>query len=112
MVDLELGRRRIAGGLCVVVGGTSGIGLAACEGLQKMGARLVLGALNCKEKQRAIQHLGKDIEVLPLDLRSRESISGFVAALKGRRVDVFVSSAGVCSTNQLMIQGLVSLKNN
>ena len=90
----------------VVVGGTNGIGLAACEGLLRMGARLVLGALNEEEAARARRVLRDKgpVELLPLNLAEEASIGRFVDALgTAETVDAVLSSAGVCSWNRLML---------
>lgn len=101
----DLGSTNLVGKSVVVVGGTSGVGLATCHGLIKMGANLVVGALNEVEAARARTQLGKMTVVLPLDLRSSESINCFVAAIREQKIpcDLLISSAGVCSHNKKML---------
>jgi NAD(P)-dependent dehydrogenase (short-subunit alcohol dehydrogenase family) len=93
----------VRGRRVVVTGGTAGIGLAACRGLQRMGARLVLGALNDAEANNARRELGSSVEVLPLDLTDSRSIEQFVASLEGEEIGALLFSAGVCSFNRLML---------
>ncbi len=106
MADLSPGTAWVRGRRVVVTGGTAGIGLAACRGLLRMGARLVVGALNEAEAaraRRALEGLGP-LEVLPLDLADTRSIADFVSALGEReRVGAVLCSAGVCSWNRLML---------
>jgi len=88
--------------VCIVTGANSGIGLATTIGLAKDGHRVVMACRDLEKSapalQRARERSGSaQIELMPLDLSSQQSIREFSETfLKTHdRLDVLVNNAGV-----------------
>jgi NAD(P)-dependent dehydrogenase (short-subunit alcohol dehydrogenase family) len=91
---------RLAGRTCLIVGGTSGIGLASARRFLEEGARLVVTGRNAEQVHQALTSLGDPAQVrgLTADVSDPGSIeSAFVAAigLLGGRLDVLFHVAGL-----------------
>jgi NAD(P)-dependent dehydrogenase (short-subunit alcohol dehydrogenase family) len=90
----------LAGGLAVVVGASQGIGAAIAEALAAAGSRLVLAARDADRlaasRQRCEAAGGPDVDVVPVDVRSPESIANLAATVVERHgaPTVLVNSAG------------------
>ena len=91
----------LAGKVCLVTGGTSGIGRATAEGLAARGARVLLPSRDLARGQGIAAELarasGGQVQALACDLASQASIRACVAALleQESRLDVLVNSAGI-----------------
>ncbi|MDJ0824672.1 MAG: SDR family NAD(P)-dependent oxidoreductase [Rhodobacter sp.] len=91
------------GKVCLITGGTSGIGLATATGLAERGARILLIARNETRgetaRQAIVARCGRDdaVRVLIADLASQTAIRKVAdEVLRSEpRLDVFVHSAGV-----------------
>lgn len=89
------------GKVCLVTGGTSGIGRATAEGLAARGARVLLASRD-PERGRAIaaelaRASGGVVEVIECDLASQASIRACAERVLAQesRLDVLVNSAGI-----------------
>jgi NAD(P)-dependent dehydrogenase (short-subunit alcohol dehydrogenase family) len=65
----------------VVIGGTSGLGLAVAELFHRTGADVVLGARTSARFQAALQRLGGEARAESVDVTSEESVVKFFAAV-------------------------------
>ncbi len=90
----------MSGKVCVVTGANTGIGLETARGLAEMNACVILACRDLERGQAALADLksrSKDsnVEVMPLDLASQESIRDFAGALRDKfdRLDVLVNNA-------------------
>jgi len=91
----------VNGKVCVITGGTDGIGKAAAYGLAKQGARLLVHGRDPDKGARAVADLkarsgNPAIEFLPADFSSLEEVRRVAAAIIERapRIDVLVNNAG------------------
>jgi NAD(P)-dependent dehydrogenase (short-subunit alcohol dehydrogenase family) len=89
--------------VCVVTGGTSGIGRATAAGLSALGAQVVLPCRTLSRGERVAREIaaasGHAVLALPCDLGSQASIREFAERFQGShdRLDVLVNSAGIVS---------------
>ena len=87
----------ISGKVCLVTGGTSGIGRAIALGYARAGARVVAGSTN-PEKVNAIRaELGQGNDAVQLDVSNADSVRKAVDSIvkKYGRLDAVVNAAGV-----------------
>ena len=89
------------GKVCVITGGTDGIGKAAAYGLATRGARLLVHGRDPEKGARAVAELkarsgNPAIEFLPADFGSLAEVRGLAAGVLERapRIDVLVNNAG------------------
>jgi retinol dehydrogenase 14 len=93
----------LAGKVCLVTGGTSGIGRATAQGLAARGARVILPSRDLARGQGIAAELaatsGGVVEAVACDLASQASIRACASQLlrKEPRLDVLVNSAGIVS---------------
>jgi NAD(P)-dependent dehydrogenase (short-subunit alcohol dehydrogenase family) len=100
--------------VCVITGGTDGIGKAAAYGLAVQGARLLVHGRDPDKGERAVAELkarsgNPAIEFLPADFGSLAEVRRLAAAIMERtpRVDVLVNNAGsIFVKRTLSIDGL------
>jgi NAD(P)-dependent dehydrogenase (short-subunit alcohol dehydrogenase family) len=83
----------------VVIGGTSGIGLAIAKGLAAAGANVVPSGRRTelvKSAAEEVKRLGRGALAHPVDVTSRESLEDLLHATKDRfsSVEILVNSAG------------------
>ena len=95
------GGTRVNGKVCVITGGTDGIGKAAAYGLALQGARLLVHGRDPDKGARAVAELksrsgNSAIEFLQADFSSLEEVRQLAAAVMARtpRIDVLVNNAG------------------
>lgn len=95
-----VGHDRLAGKVAVVTGGDSGIGRAVCIAYAREGADLVVSYLpeeqeDAEEVARLVRDAGREVELVPGDLRREEQCKALVdrAVERFGRVDVLVSNA-------------------
>jgi NAD(P)-dependent dehydrogenase (short-subunit alcohol dehydrogenase family) len=65
----------------VILGGSSGIGLAVAEQATAQGASLVIASSNARRIEQAIKSLGKNVEGKTLDLTDERAIESFFQGL-------------------------------
>ena len=82
----------------LVIGATTGIGLATAHRLQQEGAHVILTGQSPERLQQAAAELG-EATALPLDVASAASREAFVTALRARtdRLDAVIYNAGIAA---------------
>lgn len=90
------------GKICIVTGGSSGIGKATVEGLARQGATLVVACRDLDKGRAAVADIaakvpGAELHVMRLDLASLKSVREFAKAFTDKypRLDVLIENAGV-----------------
>lgn len=90
------------GKYAIITGANSGIGFECVRQFAKLGVKVVLACRSQKNGDEAVAKLRAelpeaDVEFLPLDLSSLESINSFVEAYKatGRPLHILLNNAGV-----------------
>lgn len=89
--------------LCVITGGSSGIGLAVAEELARQQARLLLVARDIAQLERAAQNLrtlgAADVAILSADVARDEDVARLPEAIRAiaPAADLVVNSAGIVS---------------
>ena len=63
----------------VVLGGSSGIGLAVAEAATSHGARVIIGSSNAERVQKAIKTVGGDAQGQTLDVSDERAVESFFA---------------------------------
>jgi retinol dehydrogenase-14 len=91
----------MSGKLCLITGGSSGVGLATARGLARLGARLILVARDRERGERAAQAIRSesgngDVEFLPCDLSLQREVTRLAHEIEERfpRLDVLANCAG------------------
>jgi len=97
----------LTGQVAVVTGGTGVLGGALCEGLAKAGATVVVagrGEERGHARVNAIKTAGGKASFLPVDVTSRASVEGLLAATLAEhgRVDMLINGAGVNSASSYL----------
>lgn len=93
--------RDMTGKVCLVTGGTSGIGRATAEGLATRGARVILPSRDLARGEGIAAELaaasGGEVRAVACDLASQASIRRCAAQVlaEEERLDVLVNSAGI-----------------
>jgi NAD(P)-dependent dehydrogenase (short-subunit alcohol dehydrogenase family) len=91
----------VAGQVCFVVGGTSGIGRALAGGFARAGATVVVCSRDAARVERAVEELralgGGACDGLTADVMDEASLRGAFARLRQRhgRLDTLVTAAGI-----------------
>src|ERR1700751_791824 len=86
----------------VVLGGSSGIGLAVAELAASHGAKVVIGSSNAERVQKAVESLGGGAQGQAVDISDEQAVEAFFAKLG--RFDHLVYTAG----DSLALQDLAS----
>ena len=88
---------RVEGKVCVVTGGASGIGLAACRRLAEEGGLVAVADIDITAAQRAAADLPGEAAAFPVDVTDDASVSELYAAVADRhgRIDVCHNNAGI-----------------
>lgn len=87
----------ISGKVCLVAGGTSGLGRAIALGYAQAGARVVAGSTSADKVSAIRAELGKDHHAVQLDVSDPASCAAAVAETVNQfgRIDALVNAAGV-----------------
>ncbi|NML94909.1 SDR family oxidoreductase [Novosphingobium olei] len=80
------------GKLVLLTGGTDGIGLRLARQLREKGAQVVVTG---RTPERIAAAQAEGFEVLAADLATSEGVTGLLAAVAGRPIDVLVNNAGM-----------------
>ncbi|WP_030483706.1 SDR family NAD(P)-dependent oxidoreductase [Nocardioides aequoreus] len=89
----------LAGRTAAVTGASSGLGIAAAEGMARLGASLLLVVRDTEKGERVRRELlarvpGADATVLRCDVGDLDDVRRFAAELPVERLDVLVHNAG------------------
>jgi NAD(P)-dependent dehydrogenase (short-subunit alcohol dehydrogenase family) len=111
MLESRIGKNAVRGGgsegivkdkVCIVTGGSTGIGKATVEGLAKKGAAVVIACRDVDKGKAALDDIAaktgsSELHVMHLDLASLKSVRTFATAFAAKfpRLDVLVENAGV-----------------
>ncbi|PLT32152.1 SDR family oxidoreductase [Bacillus sp. V5-8f] len=82
----------LVGKRVVVIGGTSGIGLATAKAFLEKSAQVIIASRSTEKLSEAKKALGENVEGYELDFRSEENVSGFFS--KVGNFDHLVVTAG------------------
>ncbi|MGD0542372.1 MAG: SDR family NAD(P)-dependent oxidoreductase, partial [Tepidisphaeraceae bacterium] len=87
----------ITGKVCLITGGTSGLGKAIALGLASAGAKVVAGSSSAAKVEAAGKELGAGHETLRLDVGDEASVAAAMDFTVKRygRLDAVVNAAGV-----------------
>jgi NAD(P)-dependent dehydrogenase (short-subunit alcohol dehydrogenase family) len=91
----------------VVVGGSSGIGMAAAALVRAQGAHVTIAGRSADKLARAQQVLG-DVRTVAADIASEEAVANIFAALD--HVDHVVVSAGTLANGQIVDNDMATLR--
>lgn len=93
----EEGASRLEGASVVVIGGSSGIGLASAEAAHAAGSSVTIAGRSQEQLERARTKIGDEISTFPLDVTDEAAVEDLFSCLE--RVDhVLVSAAETTST--------------
>ncbi|MFZ9596109.1 MAG: SDR family NAD(P)-dependent oxidoreductase [Bdellovibrionia bacterium] len=86
--------------VCLITGGTSGLGFAAAQQLLRLGAKVTITGRNLEKGQKALELLKKEghpqsVFFEPVDHSDLSSIRAFVDRWSEQRVDVLIHNAGL-----------------
>lgn len=87
--------------IAFVTGGAQNIGLSSATAMAEMGAKVVIGDLDQRKAEEAVEGLlqkGFETRALKLDVTSSASVENCVEDLMSHegRIDILVTSAGIC----------------
>lgn len=90
-------RMRFTDKVAVVIGGNSGIGLAAAKLFAQEGARVAIAGRDARKLEAAASEIGAGTHARQCDIARLEAIDAFMQAVKERfgRIDALVINAGV-----------------
>ncbi|MGK7924847.1 MAG: SDR family NAD(P)-dependent oxidoreductase [Spirulina sp.] len=98
--------------VCIVTGGNSGVGLAIAMGLAQMNARVFVACRSPHKAAKAVDYIrqttgNSNIEFLPLDLSSLDSVRQFVELFQQRNLplDILVNNAGIFNKRGVTREG-------
>src|SRR5437763_2103241 len=83
--------------VCLVTGGTSGIGRAIALGFAQAGAKVVAGSTNPAKVAAIAKELGPGHHAVPIDVANESSVKSAIAQAVERfgRLDCIINAAGV-----------------
>jgi NAD(P)-dependent dehydrogenase (short-subunit alcohol dehydrogenase family) len=103
-------RRRmdLAGKVCVITGGSRGLGLVLARALVERGARIAICARDEAELARAradLEQLGGEVHSAVCDVTDRDAVLGFVAEVEDDfgPIDVLINNAGIIQVGPLPV---------
>ncbi len=103
------------GKICLITGGTNGIGKSTAMGLARMGATVVIVGHNAERSARAVGEIraaaagNSSVDALLADLSSQQEIRRLAEAVKSRypRLNVLVNNAGgMFQKREVTVDGL------
>ncbi|NEO70086.1 SDR family NAD(P)-dependent oxidoreductase [Moorena sp. SIO3H5] len=98
--------------VCIVTGGNSGVGLMTALGLAQLGHHVFIACRCANKAEKAVKYIRSstgnvNVEFLPLDLASLDSVRTFVKLFKERNLplNILVNNAGVFNTRGITKEG-------
>lgn len=91
---------RIDGGVAVITGAASGIGMGLARHAASLGMRLVLADINAAQLEQVSDELDTEVLAVAVDVRDPQAVEGLAAAAFDRfgQVDLLFNNAGIVST--------------
>ncbi len=96
---------RIFDGSALIVGGSSGMGLATAKVLAKGGAKVVLVGRNAEKLNAAVAGI-PGAEARQVDLKDAEAVEAFARQIESERIDYLVNAAGTFSPKPFLEHSL------
>lgn len=99
----------MSGKVCIVCGGTTGIGFATCKGLVESGARVILTGTSLKRAESAALKISGNCTGKYLDLTNFDSVRTFAQEIldEVEHLDVLINNAGlILPRRELNQQGI------
>jgi NAD(P)-dependent dehydrogenase (short-subunit alcohol dehydrogenase family) len=101
------------GRICLITGGTSGIGKSAAQALTRMGASVVIVGRNPEKTRQVVEELrsatGSKVDSLIADLSSQQEVRRLASEFQGKysQLHVLLNNAGATfRTRQLSVDGI------
>ena len=101
------------GRVCLITGGTSGIGKSAAQALARMGAGVVIVGRNPEKTRQVVEELrsatGSKVDSLIADLSSQQEVRRLASEFQGKysQLHVLLNNAGATfRTRQLSVDGI------
>lgn len=98
--------------VCIVTGGNSGVGLMIAVGLAKTNAHVFIACRSTNKAAKAVDYIrqttgNSNIEFLPLELSSLDSVRKFVELFQQRNLplDILVNNAGIFNKRGVTREG-------
>jgi NAD(P)-dependent dehydrogenase (short-subunit alcohol dehydrogenase family) len=95
--------RRFSGQVCLVTGGSRGLGFAAAQGFASEGARVIIVGREAAQLAKASAQLGPDTVAIEADLGTQEGLDRVIEQLDATvdRVNVVYANAGAAGFRSL-----------
>lgn len=96
--------------VAIVTGGTTGIGLKACQQLAQQGVDVIFTSRSHAKGETAVQEISKAcqgavrVEYIIMELSSLQSVMDACGKLKGRNIDYLLLNAGVTGSGDKVMQ--------
>jgi len=102
----------ISGQVCLVTGGTSGLGRAIALGFARAGARVVAGSSSAGKVDAMRKELGAAHDALQIDVADEKSVAAAVAhtTKKFGRLDAVVNAAGIIKKEPSLNQSVAEFE--
>lgn len=93
---------RLKGKVCVVTGGSLGIGRATCELMAREGAKVAVADVRDEEGRALASRLGPDAGYWHMDVSDEGSVKAALDSIAAKygRIDVLVNNAGIAGTSK------------